>query len=386
MRLRRLRFRIATVAIGVVLMVTGIPEAWASSMWKVQTTVNPSSFDDELNGVSQSGTGETWAVGTAQSANGWRVTLIEHHPGGSGSWTQQTSPAGVGNEDNVLQGVRVRSVNNVWAVGWSAKTSTDGTIDPTTLAPIVVHFNGTSWKNVSLPTAIKGKYSLEAVGASANNNVWAAGSSGKVIRFTGTTWVNHSIPAGSNVELRAITVLSPSDVWVAGEADVGLGGFAPLLEHWNGSKWKSFQTSNFGSGQYFGIEARSTDNVWAVGLDDQTGTASGAVLAHWDGTSWTRLTTPSVGQAGSTELFDVRPVSSTDVIAVGDFRQSASPHNTRTLIEHYNGSTVAIETSPNVGSTSNRLLAISGVSTLHAVGDIGVGLDNKTLAMKCTQC
>ena len=63
--------------------------------------------------------------------------------------------------------------------------------------------------------------------ASANNNIWAAGSSGKVIRFNGTTWVSHSIPSGGNLTLRGITVLSPSDVWVAGDASVGLGAFRP---------------------------------------------------------------------------------------------------------------------------------------------------------------
>ena len=123
MRVLRLLLRVAAVLVVGAAMVIGIPEAWATSMWKLQTTVNPSTFDDELNGVSQAANGQTWAVGTAQSGTGWRVTLIEHHPGGSGSWTQQTSPGGISNEDNVLQAVRVRSASNVWAVGWSAKTA-----------------------------------------------------------------------------------------------------------------------------------------------------------------------------------------------------------------------------------------------------------------------
>lgn len=68
------------------------------------------------------------------------------------------------------------------------------------------------------------------------------------------------------------------------------------------------------------------------------------------------------------------------------YRRSASPNNTRTLIEHYNGSTVTVESSPNVGSGSDGLLAIGGETILHAVGDIGAGSDNKTLAMICTTC
>jgi hypothetical protein len=79
-------------------------------------------------------------------------------------------------------------------------------------------------------------------------------------------------------------------------------------------------------------------------------------------------------------------VSTTDVIAVGNFRASSSPHNTAPLIEHYNGSTVTTESTPNVGSGPGELLAISGESTLHAVGDLGVGQENKTLAVVCTTC
>jgi hypothetical protein len=41
------------------------------------------------------------------------------------------------------------------------------------------HFNGSSWKNVTLPSAVKGKYELLAADESANNDIWAAGSSAR---------------------------------------------------------------------------------------------------------------------------------------------------------------------------------------------------------------
>jgi hypothetical protein len=56
---------VAAIVIGIGLLV-GVPKAWASSIWKVQTTVNPSSFDDELNAVAEAVNGQTWALGTAE--------------------------------------------------------------------------------------------------------------------------------------------------------------------------------------------------------------------------------------------------------------------------------------------------------------------------------
>jgi hypothetical protein len=129
-----------------------------------------------------------------------------------------------------------------------------------------------------------------------------------VIHYNGSTWLSHSIPTGGNLTLTGITVVSPTDVWVAGYASVGLGSFSPLIEHWNGSHWTSFQVSNFPSGQVYGIRGSNTHNVWAVGYDDESGASQGAVLAHWDGTNWTRLATPTKGQAGSTVLFAVKPL------------------------------------------------------------------------------
>lgn len=388
------RMRVASLPLGVVTVVfvmvmamtAGVPRAWAS-MWTVQTTFNGSSFDNELNSSAQAANGQAWAVGTVlNDATGWKDTLIEHNPGGSGSWTQQTSPPGISEEDNVLQGVRVRSAGNVWAVGWSDKTLSDGSIDPSTLAPIVAHFNGSSWKNVNLPSNVSGKYQLFAIGAPANNDIWAVGSSGKVIRFNGSTWIDHSIPNGDQFTLLGVVAFSPTDAWVAGWALVGLGSSSAVLEHWNGSSWTSFHTGNFDTERYSDVGGLSTHNVWAVGYDDATDATRGGVLAHWDGSTWTRLTTPGKGQSASTDFFSVRPISTTDVIAVGNYREAASPHTERTLIEHYNGSTVSIESSPNLGSGDNELRAISGESVIHAVGVGGASAFPKTLAMVCTTC
>ncbi len=62
-----------------------------------------------------------------------------------------------------LTSVTATSARNAWAVGDSSHYSTD--------RPLVMHWNGTAWKNVPVPPGIS---YLDSVAATSARNAWAA--------------------------------------------------------------------------------------------------------------------------------------------------------------------------------------------------------------------
>ena len=71
-----------------------------------------------------------------------------------------------------------------------------------------------------------------------------------------------------------------------------------------------------------GIAAVSADDIWAVGGGDFDTTGSSATLIeHWDGTSWTIVSSPDPGTA-SNALAAVTALSDGTVVAVGDQQES----------------------------------------------------------------
>ena len=103
------------------------------------------------------------------------------------------------------------SPGDAWAVGASAGPG--GSYDQ----PLVLHWNGTRWRSVTVP-GLSGFY-LSAVAASSASDVWvfaasADGGSPKAVRWNGSHWATIALPAGSYYPDEAV-VLSPTDAWVA---------------------------------------------------------------------------------------------------------------------------------------------------------------------------
>jgi hypothetical protein len=68
------------------------------------------------------------------------------------------------------------------------------------------------------------------------------------------------------------------------------------------------------------------------------------VTLHWNGTAWSRVPSPSPGNGdgeGTSELFGVSALSSTDAWAVGDYINQTTGI-IDTLILHWNGSTWSV--------------------------------------------
>jgi len=130
-------------------------------------------------------------------------------------------------------------------------------------------------------------------------------------------------------------------------------------------------------GQLSSVVALAADDAWAVGSSGQ-GAPSRTLIEHWDGTSWTVVPSPNKGPFPNA-LSDVDAVAPDDIWAVGTWFTKA--FDDRTLTLHWNGTTWSRVASPNAGpaSAANDLVSVSAVGTddVWAVGLRGL----KTLAL-----
>jgi hypothetical protein len=137
-----------------------------------------------------------------------------------------------------LVGVTAPAKNDAWAVGATNKEQ-----------PIVVNWNGKTWRSVNVPGTAAAGFDPFSVESTAPGNVWIAGAdrSGLPVAhvWNAKSWRTLALPAF----LSGVAVISPSDVWGYNGEGLGCADNAPsttCLYHWNGSKWASVQVPIFG--------------------------------------------------------------------------------------------------------------------------------------------
>jgi hypothetical protein len=259
------------------------------------------------------------------------------------------------------------SANDIWAVGNST-----------------IHFDGTKWTafpapliNGDLTADLQGVVDVSPTQAWAVGNVILGANLGQIIeRWDGTKWSlfpNPTFPPNSQADLFAMTSTSANDIWAVGNLVQDLSNGQALsfnlFEHWNGTAWKPTLINTNAFEALTGVSADSTNDAWAVGWVAPLSAGSNEPLAiHWNGTNWVRKATPHVGE-GENELNAVLALAPNDVWAVGFSTPNAPPQQsaTRTLIEHFDGTSWTVVPSPNVGphsvNQSNRLLGLTANST-----------------------
>jgi hypothetical protein len=215
---------------------------------------------------------------------------------------------------------------------------------------------------------------LLAVSADDPHDAWAVGDAGPFAapqtlaeHWDGHAWsivrTVHGPFADSNV-LDGVAVVSRHDVWAVGLShDADASNWAPLAEHWNGTRWRPARVAPASNGSQFnGVAALSANDVWAVGAGAPPGDPnSGTLTEHWDGQAWTLVASPNPGREIDT-LAAVAAIAHDDVWAVGS--QSNDLSGTHTLIEHWDGSAWSVVPSPDgVGSGLNDLRASSATSS-----------------------
>jgi hypothetical protein len=231
---------------------------------------------------------------------------------------------------------------------------------------------------------------LRAVAAVATNDVWAVGAYSKtqnthqplIEHWTGTTWnvVPSPSPDLSANLLLGVVAISSQDAWAVGNYySQKKGAEETLIDHWNGTKWSVAPNPNPSStaNGLNGVTAISAHNVWAVGQYQPTSGNTQPLIEHWNGSTWAVVTSPVIG--GGATLLSVAASSANSIWAVGDFTNSSG--NAQTLVEYWNGSAWSIISTPNPGPLFDVLNAVTVVSAnnVWAVGQYEASTSFNTL-------
>jgi hypothetical protein len=187
-----------------------------------------------------------------------------------------------------------------------------------------------------------------------------------------TTWTVASSPnpGSTGNQLNAVSVVFDSDAWAVGFFTDDSFIAHTLIEHWDGFSWNVVPSPDSGSnGSYLqGVSVYSSDDVWAVGYYVDDNQADQTLIEHWDGKSWAIVTSPNRGTDGSQLNSVTTATSRSDVWAVGYSGQGSS---VVTLTEHWDGFTWSIVDSPNPGTSGNYLQSVSMVLDGSAVWAVG---------------
>jgi hypothetical protein len=260
--------------------------------------------------------------------------------------------------------VAARSASLAWAVGYCGTA--------TSHRPIIERWNGRRWRVQSSPATPASSLSqLNSVTATSRSNAWAVGeyqSNGHTIplveHWNGRKWRKQGSadPGPQGADLLGVTALSATSAWIAGTA---LGASPAvsrsLIEHWNGHSWRVQPAISPGNQNIlFGISALSRTRAWAAGTYT-FGANLGTLVETWDGTSWHEPSTP--GPDLHSFLLAVAARSSSDVWTVGGRVSLVHP---RTLIQHWNGTTWKVVPSPSPSSVQDLLQGVAVVSGRYA--------------------
>jgi hypothetical protein len=172
--------------------------------------------------------------------------------------------------------------------------------------------------------------------------------------------------------LYGVACPSASDCWAVGYYQAGTGSHSrTLIEHWDGSSWSIVSSPNSSASEsnfLLGVTCTSATDCWAVGHHDSGNVAVFLTLIlHYDGTSWSVVSSPNVTEAQDNEFRSVTCTSSADCWTVGYYSIGnpalpGGPLVYQTLIEHWDGTSWTIVTSPNSSPVETNSL---GGGVLH---------------------
>jgi len=314
--------------------------------WRVVDSPNPSTQSNELNAVAVISANDIWAVGTSADR-----ALTLHWNGKE--WRVVPAPG--------LRFDKIAAVatDDVWAIGIGS----------------VAHWDGTVWKEVSIPTPGGSKEPpvLQGIAAVSTNDIWAVGYYQSydgdqflgeltlTLHWNGKEWrvipsPNITSKVGSTMNaLLSVSAVSRNDVWAVGTSAGG-----PLAIHWNGKEWSLVPVPRTQDNDYLSsVVATASNDVWAGGTSETSSEPNRfsrkvrSFIIHWDGAKWSLMPGIELGHGG---LGDIVVISKNDAWAVGWSSDHAG--EARTVMMHWDGKQWTVVPSPNPGEFLNFLRGI----------------------------
>jgi hypothetical protein len=273
----------------------------------------------------------------------------------------QARPAGTATPFRIsgsLSGVAATSTSSAWAVGYSGSL-----LSP---KPLIVRWNGTSWKQVA-SLAPAGSV-LSSVAATSATNAWAVGQTGAgktlIERWNGTAWAQVPSPApGTSSGLSGVAAVSASSAWAVGSTSTG-GSVKTLILQWNGTAWKQVPSPTPAGGAVLsGVAAVSVGSAWAVG--NTGGASSKTLILRWNGTAWAQVPSPSPEAPNPDVLRGVAAVSAS-AWAVGCTSCATASGFNKPLIERWDGMAWKQVPSPGLGAPGGMLIGVAATSASNA--------------------
>jgi hypothetical protein len=186
--------------------------------------------------VSAGAIGAGPALGAPSAVPGWRIVSTD-------------SRAGI--DDEIA--VTALSSSNAWSGGNVSPSHTSNGV------PFIEHWNGHRWSSSRLPGGLSG--SIQAISASAWNDVWAFGSNFEgvggsyALRYNSHGWrLMKRFPSLQSISGAA--VVSPANVWM-------FSGLSGAVEHYNGSSWRAIKVSPFEQ-FYDSAKVLPDGQIWAL--------------------------------------------------------------------------------------------------------------------------
>lgn len=257
---------------------------WDGRTWRVVSSPNVGTRSNFLSDVDGRAANDVWAVGRTDSGPSQvSRTLVLHWDGRT--WKVVTSPnAGTG--QNELSGVAVVGTRDVWAVG--------GRYDGARFRTLSMHWDGSTWRLVTTPTVgTRSNFLFGGVAATSATDAWAVGGYDAggvfkplILHWNGRTWSVTPSPAGSTrggTLYGGVTATSSTDAWAVGYSGWG----KTFVQHWDGRSWRVVSSANVGtrSNELTDVVALSPSLAWTVGTYF-TGTTQRTLVERWNGATW----------------------------------------------------------------------------------------------------
>ncbi|WP_432037855.1 hypothetical protein [Streptomyces cucumeris] len=224
-----------------------VTQHWNGRAWKSAVAPVPRQTQEgQFFAVDTRAAGDTWGVGAAShrvSGRNRTVGLLQHWDGTH--WKAQKLPdVGKGYNGWALSDVIALAADDVWAVGSAFREETG--------KPVMLHYDGTRWKEVAAPGLNSTDTNLRGVAAGPGGQLWAVGGTwtaetrwqGLVLRYDGKKWVKVPLPNGTKM-LSSVAISQGDPVVLEEKADDN----RVALRH-SGEKWVSMNLPADGTNPY----------------------------------------------------------------------------------------------------------------------------------------
>jgi len=283
-------------------------EQWTGSQWQTvrppaALTNVPAGDEVTVDALGTSAPGNTWVIADLDKSNGKPTTYAARWNGTA--WTVFSGP-----DVTSALATAVFSATDAWDFGAKGSVPSGGFG-----APVVDHWNGTSWRPVSVPVGTP--VEVDPVAA---NDIWALGPSAATVsdpvqtftamHWNGVKWSALSLPKFPTVRKlyqwipEGIQALGASDIWVQEVVSANRGTGEPgkpgvRLLHWNGKKWAIAARDKQGDWAP-GLTADGHGGFWLTGAPS-SGPGNGTITDYRDG-KWS--TQPAPTKPGDTTGVD----------------------------------------------------------------------------------